>query len=216
MPYLNAYNMQIAQQLRNIDQNHINRIQAISETNEFDVRSPLEATALVNDNIHGGSGYSAATVMDMGFEPTAGATPATGGRIRRKRATNNISGSGTSGGGVSGGGTSGGGTSGGGVSGGALLTLNDMYKMQGQPPPGRRKKVAPTASPHKDQPIPQPATGPILNGAMGAGVSGGGVSGGGRGSSARNQLVRQIMKEKGLSLPQASKHIKENNLYSRS
>jgi hypothetical protein len=110
---------------------------------------------------------------------------------------------------------SGGGTSGGGVSGGALLTLNDMYKMQGQPPPGRRKKVAPTASPHKDQPIPQPATGPILNGAMGAGVSGGGVSGGGRGSSARNQLVRQIMKEKGLSLPQASKHIKENNLYSR-
>ena len=210
MPYLNAYNMQIAQQVRNIDQNHINRIQAINETNEFDVRSPLEATALVNDNIHGGSGYSAATVMDMGFEPTAGATPATGGRIRRKRATNNISGSGTSGGGVSGGGTSGGG-----VSGGALLTLNDMYKMQGQPPPGRRKKVAPTASPHKDQPIPQPATGPILNGAMGAGVSGGGVSGGGRGSSARNQLVRQIMKEKGLSLPQASKHIKENNLYSR-
>ena len=216
MPYLNAYNMQIAQQLRNIDQNHINIIQAISETNEFDVRSPLEATALVNDNIHGASGYSAATVMDMGFEPTAGATPATGGRIRRKRATNNnISGSGTSGGGVSGGGTSGGGTSGGGVSGGALLTLNDMYKMQGQPPPGRRKKVAPTASPHKDQPIPQPATGPILNGAMGAGVSGGGVSGGGRGSSARNQLVRQIMKEKGLSLSQASKHIKENHLYSR-
>ena len=51
-----------------------------------------------------------------------------------------------------------------------------MYKMQGQPPPGRRKKVAPTASPHKDQPTPQPATGPILNGAMGAGVSGGGVS----------------------------------------
>ena len=82
MPYLNAYNMQIAQQLRNIDQNHINRIQAISETNEFDVRSPLEATALVNENIHGGSSYSAATVMDMGFEPTAGATPATGGRIR--------------------------------------------------------------------------------------------------------------------------------------
>ena len=176
MPYLNAWN---------IDQNHINRIQAISETNEFDVRSPLEATALVNENIHGASGYSAATVMDMGFEPTAGATPATGGRIRRKRATTNVSGSGTSGGGVSGGGTSGGGTSGGGVSGGALLlTLNDMYKMQGQLPPGRRKKIAPTASPHKDQPIPQPATGPILNGAMGAGVSGGGVSGGGRGSSA--------------------------------
>ena len=90
-------------QLRNIDQNHINRIQAISETNQFDVRSPLEATALVNEHIHGGSGYSAATVMDMGFEPTAGATPATGGRIRRKRTNANLAGSGTSGGGVSGG-----------------------------------------------------------------------------------------------------------------
>ena len=98
--------------------------------------------------------------------------------------------------GVNGGGVSGGGTSGGAVSGGALVTLNDMYGMQGQPPPRRRKNITPTASPHKDQPTPQPATRPILNGAMGAGVTGGGVSGGGRGSSARNQLVRQIMKEK--------------------
>ena len=60
----------------------------------------MQATALVNDNIHGGSSYSAATVMDMGFEPTAGATPATGGRIKRKRTTTNVPGSGTSGGGV--------------------------------------------------------------------------------------------------------------------
>ena len=96
--------------------------------------------------------------MDMGFEPTAGATPATGGRVRRTRSRKNLAGSGVSGGGTSGGGVSSGGISGGGVSGGAVLTLNDMYKMQGQPPPGRRKKVAPTASPHKDQPIPQPAT----------------------------------------------------------
>ena len=100
------------------------------------------------------------------------------------------------------------------MSGGALLTLNDMYKMQGQPPPGRRKKVAPTASPHKNQPTPQPATGPILNGAMGAGTSGGGISGGSR-NNARNELVRKIMKEQSLSLPAASKYIKENNLYTR-
>ena len=100
-----------------------------SETNEFDVRSPLEATALVNENIHGGSGYSAATVMDMGFEPTTGATPSSG-KIRRKRATYNLSGSGTSGGGVSGGG----------VSGGALLTLTDLNSIHGQPPPGKKEK----------------------------------------------------------------------------
>ena len=31
--------------------------------------------------------------------------------------------------------------------------------------------------------------------------------------SKRNVIVKQIMKEKGLSLPQASKYVKENNLY---
>jgi hypothetical protein len=81
-------------------------------------------------------------------------------------------------------------------------------------------RIAPTASPHKDQPIPQPAQGPMLNGPLaGGGVSGGGVSGGGvsggKRPSARNVLVRQIMKEKGMSLPQASRHIKENNLYKK-
>ena len=87
MPYANDYSRSISQQLRTIDQNHINRIQSISETNQSDVTSPLEATTLVNQNIHGGSGYSAATVQDLGFEPTMGATPAaTGGRMRRTTA----------------------------------------------------------------------------------------------------------------------------------
>ena len=115
MPYANDYNRSVSQQLRTIDQNHINRIQSISETNPFDVMSRLEATALVNQNIHGGSGYSAATVQDLGFEPTMGATPAaTGGRMRRTRAQRDLIGSGTSGGGVSG---------------GALLTLTDTRFM---------------------------------------------------------------------------------------
>jgi hypothetical protein len=124
--------------------------------------------------------------------------------MRRSRATKNLAGSGTSGGG----------TSGGGCSGGALLTLKDMYKMEGQPPPGRQKKTAPTASPHKDQPVPMPAQGSTLNGPVGGGTSGGGVSGG-RKANARNALVSKIMKENGMSLPQASKHIKDNNLYTR-
>ena len=161
--------------------------------------SPLEATALVNQNIHGGSGYSAAAVQDLGFEPTTGATPAIGGRMRRTKAQRDLIGSGTSGGGVSG---------------GAVLTLTDMHKMHGQPPPGRRKKVAPTASPHKDEPFPQPAQGPTLNGPIGGGTSGGGISGGSR-NNARNDLVRKIMKEQNLSLPAASKYIEENNLYTR-
>jgi hypothetical protein len=89
--------------------------------------------------------------------------------------------------------------------------------MVGQPPPGRQKKTAPTASPHKDQQTPQPSQGSAINGApavSGGGVSGGGVSGG-RKANARNLLVSKIMKENNLSLPAASKYIKENNLYTR-
>ena len=40
---------------------------------------------------------------------------------------------------------------------------------------------------------------------------GSGVSGGGR--SQRNAIVREVMKKHGLSLPAASKHAKEHNMY---
>jgi hypothetical protein len=56
---------------------------------------------LRNENVSGGSGYASATIADLGFEPTDGATHtngATGGRIRKKRATTNLSGKGSSGG----------------------------------------------------------------------------------------------------------------------
>jgi len=209
MPYDNAYNRAISAQLRNIDQQHINRIQAISETNQFDVRTPLESLALHNENIQGGSGFSAATIQDLGYEPTDGATPATGGRIRKTRARKNLAGSGSSGGGTSGGGTSGGGMSAGGASGGALLTLQDLDKMHGQPPPGRQKKVTLQASPWKDQPLPQASRAIPVGGGMSAGNMPE------RQPSARNLLVRQVMAEQKLSLPQASKYIKENGLYKR-
>jgi uncharacterized membrane protein len=99
--------------VRNIDQSHINRINTISETNAYDIPTPLESMTLHHEKVTGGSGYSAATAQDLGFEPTMGATPASGG---------GVSGGGVSGGGVSGGGVSGGGVSGGGVSGGGVAT----------------------------------------------------------------------------------------------
>ncbi len=40
---------------------------------------------------------------------------------------------------------------------------------------------------------------------------GSGVSGGGR--SKRNTIVRGVMQKHGLTLPQASKHVKEHNVY---
>ena len=90
MPYRNATNEDVARRVRAIDQNHINRINTISETNAYDIPTPLESMTLHHNKVVGGSGYAAATAQDLGFEPTLGATPASGG--------------GVSGGGVSGGG----------------------------------------------------------------------------------------------------------------
>jgi hypothetical protein len=39
------------------------------------------------------------------------------------------------------------------------------------------------------------------------------IEGGGGGIKARNIIVKQIMKEKSLNLPQASKYVKDNNLF---
>ena len=214
MPLNNEYNRMIAAKVRQIDRNHVQRINQISETNNHDIASPLEGMTLRSDHIQGGSGFATATVADLGFEPADGAThTATGGGVsggKRARAKAK---------------------SGAGISGGALLTDKDASAiLRPQPPPGMEARITLQASPHKDQPIPQASNGPTLVGPLaGAGISGGGTSGGGvsgggtsgggvsggKRSSARNDLVRQIMKEKGMSLPQARKYIKENNFYKK-
>ena len=94
MVYDNEYNRMIAAKIRQIDRNHVQRINQISETNNHDIASPLEGMTLRNDQIHGGSGFASATVADLGFEPTAGAThTATGGGVsggKRARAKSKI------------------------------------------------------------------------------------------------------------------------------
>ena len=214
MPFDNEYSRRIAAKVRQIDRNHIERIQQISDTNNHDIVSPLEGMTLRNENIQGGSGFASATVADLGFEPTDGAThTATGGGVSGGRRTVRAKAR----------------------SGGALLTDKDASALlRPQPPPGMEARITLTASPHKNQPIPQASQGPMLNGPLagggvsgggvsgggvsGGGVSGGGVSGGGaefvgsgtsgggvsggsakrsrKAPSARNDLVRKIMKEK--------------------
>ena len=80
-----------------------------------------------------------------------------------------------------------------GVSGGALLSLKDLDQMHGQPPPEMRPKVTVKA---EGEPVR----------AVGSGVSGGG-------RSKRNTIVKEVMQKHGLSLPAASKYVKEHNLY---
>jgi len=192
MPYNNPMNQRISAQLRNIDQRHIDRINSISETNQYDIASPLESITLRHHNITGGSGFAAATVQDLGYDPTLGATP-----------DRNV-GSGSSGGGMSAGGVSGGG-----MSGGALLTLQDLDAMHGQPPATIQAKITQKASPHKDQPIVEAQKGSNINGPL----AGSGKPKRTREANKRNELVRQVMKEHSLSLPNASKYIKEHKLY---
>ena len=136
----------IAQKVRQIDQNHVDRIQQISDTNNHDITSPLEGMTLRNDKIQGGSGFAAATVADLGFEPTDGAS-------------HTASGSGMSGGkrGKAKAKT------GAGVSGGALLTDKDASAvLRPQTPNGMEARITLAAPTHKNQPIPQTTQGTTI------------------------------------------------------
>ena len=103
------------------------------------------------------------------------------------------------------------------LAGGALLTLQDLDKMKGQPPDGRREYVAPQAgvgavnptgsanlsgSGKKPRKPNDPSRAPPDEGKPSS-------------MARRNHLVREIMAKHKLSLPQASKHIKEHNLYKK-
>lgn len=230
MPYNNAYNQNIAHQVRNIDQNNVNRINAISETNSYDVVSPMEHTTLHNPNITGGSGFAAATVQDLGYQPTMGATQKGGGR--RSKSSRSLEAKGTMEGGVA--------TNGGqpppvpavaevvkiakerakkikappnqteNLAGGALLTLQDLDKMHGQPPEGRRKYRSPQAGVGEVRGTPPPQLG---GGSANPPIQGGAAVT--RGANPRNNLIREVMSKHKLTLPAASKYIKEHGLYKK-
>jgi len=224
MPYNNQYNALIAGRVRGFSQKHVNRENAINDfSTGYEIPSQLEASVLKEPEVHGGSGFAAATAHDLGFEPTLGATSADG-KPKRVRTKKIAVGEGLSAAGVSAAGVSGGAKKtrkpkatidvvaevpsteapaaveggkrtrkkkGAGVSGGALLSLKDLDKMHGQPEPTVQGKVTVKAE--------------------GGRAVGCGVSGGARGK--RNTIVKEVMKKHGLSLPAASKYVKEHKLY---
>ena len=199
MPYRNPRNVSVAEQVHGISQAHINRENQINDfQTNYEIPSQLESAVMRQPEVHGGSGFAAATVQDLGFAKdatigaTGGADAAAAKRRIRKKAIE--VGEGLSAAGVSAGGVSGGGVSGGGrrkkQTGGALLSLRDMEQMRGESPPTIQAKTTITAE--------------------GINVGSGGAKGG-RGK--RNDIVREVMQKHGLSLPQASKFVKEHNLY---
>jgi hypothetical protein len=206
--------------VRFLSQNHVDREKEINDfATNYEIPSQVESSVMRHPEVHGGNGFAAATVADLGFEPTLGATSADAKPVRRRKksievgeglsaagvSAAGVSAAGASAGGVSAAGVSAAGVSAGattkrtrrkkgeGASGGALLSLKDLDKMHGQPPQQMQSKVTVKAS--------------GSNRAVGSGVSGGG------GRSNRNAIVREVMQKHGLTLPQASKYVKEHNLY---
>ena len=228
MPYNNQYNSNVAQVVRGYSQKHINRENAVNDfSTSYEIPSMVEASVLKNPEVHGGSGFGAATVQDLGFEPTLGATSGDGvpKRVRKKmiEVGEGLSAAGVSAAGVSAGakpkrapkknlqvpvpeaietvaeGVSAGSKpkrtrkkKGEGVSGGALLSLKDLGAMHGQPEPTTRAKVTVKAE-GADRTV------------------GEGMSGGLR--RKRIEIVKEVMKKHKLSLPAASKYVKEHKLY---
>ena len=149
---------------------------------------------LKEPEVHGGSGFAAATAQDLGFEPTLGATSGEG-KVKRVRKRIIDVGEGLSAAGVSAAGVSAAGVSAGkrvSKKGGALLSLKDLGAMHGQPEPTTLSKVTVKAE--------------GTNRTVGEGMSGGL-------RRRRIEIVKEVMKKHKLSLPAASKYVKEHKLY---
>ena len=73
--YENEYNRGVCSKLSQLNRKLIEQENQISHSNEGEhkITTRLEGMCLRKKNVHGGSGYAAATVLDQGFERTEGA-----------------------------------------------------------------------------------------------------------------------------------------------
>ncbi len=71
MLYINQLNCKVAQVVRSCFQKHISRESAVKDFNtSYEIPSNVEASVLQEPEVHEGNGFGAATVQDLGFEPT--------------------------------------------------------------------------------------------------------------------------------------------------
>ena len=154
MPYANTYNGVVAAKVRRINQARVSTENVINDNVQPNdpVTSQVESMALTHPEVTGGNGYAAATLGDLGYEPTLGTTGATeGGKKPRKKKGEGLAGAGM-GAGLAAAGMAAAGTSGGRKKckkeGGALLTLQDIDKMHGQSPLDVNAKIIVQAKPY--------------------------------------------------------------------
>ena len=68
MPYNNQYNQSVATAVRGYSQKHIDRENAINDfSTTYEIPSVLEASVLKDPAVHGGGGFAAARVQDLGY-----------------------------------------------------------------------------------------------------------------------------------------------------
>ena len=63
MPYKNKCNKEIAEQVRFLSQNHVNREKEINDfSTSYEIPSQVESAVVRHPEVHGGNGFAAATV----------------------------------------------------------------------------------------------------------------------------------------------------------
>ena len=225
--YDNSYNREISSKINGITQQMINHENLLNNTDTHDhkITSRLEGMCIKNKNCRGGSGYAAATIGDHGFaeDRTLGAgvsaagVSAAGvsaaGKPRKKKGSGIIDTIGDiakavapfapmllaagkpkrriKGGELS------------------LLGLKDLHG-QAMPTAPANAKITVSAGPlppSENFTTKADRTGSYAGGAKTRSAS--------RTPNARNDIVKKVMREKGLSLPMASKYVKDHNLYQK-
>ena len=102
MHYTTKRTQSVAEQVGTSSQNHINREkESNGVASSYEIPSQLESAVMRVPEVHGGSGFAAATVQDLGFEPTMGATSGEGKPARKPRKKSIAVGEGLSAAGVS-------------------------------------------------------------------------------------------------------------------
>ena len=149
MPYDNKYNPAVGEKVRQVNQKHIDMQNADNDNAPCNdpVTSQVESMVLKHPDIVGGNGYAAATLGDFGYEPTLGAAGGAKPKKARKKKGEGAAAAGMHAG-LAAAGLAAAGMAGAGVSGGALLTVQDIDKMHGQPPLAVNAKITVQAKPY--------------------------------------------------------------------
>ncbi len=183
--YQNDYNQSIAQKVRQ-NAKKIQRQEDAATMGDSSFTSHLEGMALRDAKVEGGSGYAEATVRDLGFpDEKTNGAVGSGEPIAKKKRGRKSKSN---------------------AVGGAILGLAEITTdPRGDPDVSAPlEKTAPTSSKENVQVVP------VVKSEMN------GVVGGSKKRSNKHALfVKKIMAEHGMKLPEASKYIKDNKLYTK-